>query len=64
MKFLIESFYQSIIHGSPLPIPYREILVTARIMDSIFRELDRRSAVGLDRPEKRDHGAMLSELVL
>lgn len=64
MKFLIESFYQSIIRGSPLPIPYREILVTARIMDSIFRELDRRSAVGLDRPEKRDHGAMLSELVL
>ena len=40
MKYLIESFYQSIQAGTPVPIPYREILLTARIMDSIFAQLD------------------------
>jgi predicted dehydrogenase len=40
MKFLIESFYRSIVEGAPLPIPYREILLTARIMDSIFVQLN------------------------
>jgi predicted dehydrogenase len=39
MKFLIESFYRSIIEGAPPPIPYRELLLTARIMDSIFAQL-------------------------
>jgi predicted dehydrogenase len=39
MKFLIESFYDSITEGAPLPIPYREISLTARIMDSIFAQL-------------------------
>lgn len=39
MKFLIESFYRSIIDGTPVPIPYREILLTARIMDSIFAQV-------------------------
>lgn len=39
MKFLIESFYQSIIKDAPLPIPYREILLTARIMDDIFSQV-------------------------
>lgn len=39
MYHLIESFYQSIIHGTPVPIPYREILLTARIMDAIFDQL-------------------------
>lgn len=36
MKFLIESFYRSIELGTPPPIPYREILLVARIMDAIF----------------------------
>jgi predicted dehydrogenase len=36
MKYLIESFYRSIMRDEPVPIPYREILLTARIMDSIF----------------------------
>jgi predicted dehydrogenase len=36
MKYLIESFYRSIKDDSPVPIPYREILLTAKIMDSIF----------------------------
>lgn len=39
MKYLIESFYKSITEGAPLPIPYREILLTARIMDEIFAQL-------------------------
>jgi len=40
MKYLIESFYQSIAKDTPPPIPYREILLTARIMDNIFAQLD------------------------
>jgi predicted dehydrogenase len=39
MKYLIESFYRSIVEGTPAPIPYREILLTARIMDTIFAQL-------------------------
>src|SRR3989454_10999252 len=39
-KYLIESFYRSITHGTPVPIPYREILLTARIMDAIFDQLN------------------------
>jgi predicted dehydrogenase len=41
MKYLIECFYRSIVEGTPLPISYREILLTARIMDRIFTQLDR-----------------------
>jgi hypothetical protein len=40
MKSLIDSFYRSIIEDTPPPIPYREILLTARIMDTIFAQLD------------------------
>jgi len=39
MKRLIESFYGSITDATPLPIQYREIILTARIMDSIFKQL-------------------------
>jgi hypothetical protein len=39
MRYLIESFYRSITHGTPVPIPYREILLTAHIMDAIFDQL-------------------------
>jgi predicted dehydrogenase len=39
MKYLIEAFYRSITEGTPVPIPYREILLTSRIMDSIFDQL-------------------------
>ncbi len=39
MKFLIEQFYRSILEGQPLPIPYREILLTSKIMDEIVRQL-------------------------
>jgi hypothetical protein len=40
MKCLIESFYSSILEDTAPPIPYREILLTARIMDAIFVQLD------------------------
>jgi predicted dehydrogenase len=39
MKYLIEAFYRSIVEDQPPPIPYREILLTARLMDSIFGQL-------------------------
>ena len=39
MKELIERFYNSIRLGAPLPIPYREIILTARIMDEIFAQI-------------------------
>ena len=39
MKNLIEAFYRSIVDNTPVPIPYREILLTSRIMDAIFEQL-------------------------
>ena len=39
MKELIERFYNSIRTGSQPPIPYREIILTARIMDEIFAQI-------------------------
>ena len=40
MKYLIESFYRSIRENAPVPIPYPEILRTARMMDAIFEQLN------------------------
>jgi predicted dehydrogenase len=39
LKVLIESFYRSIREDAAVPIPYREILLTSRIMDTIFDQL-------------------------
>jgi predicted dehydrogenase len=39
MKELIERFYNSIRTEGPPPIPYREIFLTARIMDEIFAQI-------------------------
>jgi predicted dehydrogenase len=39
MKELIERFYNSIRLGGPPPIPYRQIVLTARIMDEIFKQI-------------------------
>jgi hypothetical protein len=39
MKWLIESFYSAISNGTDLPIRYKEILLTSRIMDCIFEQL-------------------------
>jgi predicted dehydrogenase len=38
-KCLMESLYRSITEGTPVPIPYREILLTSRIMDAIFDQI-------------------------
>ncbi len=40
MKYLMESFYRSIREDAPVPIPYREILLTTRIMDEVFEQLE------------------------
>jgi predicted dehydrogenase len=40
MKYLMESFFRSIVEGTPLPIPYREIQLTATIMEEIFAQLE------------------------
>ena len=45
MKCLIESFYNSILEDTPPPIPYREIVMTARIMDAIFDQLEARRSL-------------------
>jgi predicted dehydrogenase len=36
---LISAFYESVANGAPLPIPYREILLTSRIMDAAFEQM-------------------------
>jgi len=41
MKYLIESFYKAIAEGTADPIPYREILLTARISENIFDILNK-----------------------
>jgi predicted dehydrogenase len=46
MKCLIESFYRSIVEGTQVPISYREILLTARIMDAIFAQLHEQQSQG------------------
>jgi predicted dehydrogenase len=38
-KELITGFYRSIVHGTPAPIPSREILLATRLMDLIFERL-------------------------
>jgi predicted dehydrogenase len=44
-KNLIAAFYRSITERAPVPIPYRDILTTARVMDAIFEQ------VGASTPE-------------
>jgi hypothetical protein len=44
MRFLIESFYRSIVAEAPAPIPHREIILTARIMDDIFAQIASKQA--------------------
>jgi len=46
MKELIERFYNSIREASEPPIPYREIILTARIMDEIFAQIYPRRSKG------------------
>ena len=39
MKELVARFYDSVRSDASLPIPYREILLTARIMDEVFAQI-------------------------
>ncbi len=65
LQNLIRSFYDSIEHGSELPISYRDILRIAKMMDEIFHQLDQtgtrsESAAAAppkgDAPEARERG--------
>jgi predicted dehydrogenase len=38
-KALFEAFYQAIRDGGPMPIPYPELLRTARVMDAIVQQI-------------------------
>lgn len=46
LRILMEGFYAAVSGTAPLPIPYREILLTARIMEDIFEQVlrDRRGS--------------------
>lgn len=59
MHYLIESFYRSITEGAPVPIPYREIILTAKIMDAIFNQLNaRQSQAHVDFQEQSAKGGL------
>lgn len=53
MRNLIESFYRSIREDAPVPIRYREILLTARIMDAIFDQLNAGQSQGYSAHQAR-----------
>ena len=46
LRRLMEKFYSAISLGDPLPISYRDILLTSRIMDDIFAQVLRNRGVG------------------
>jgi predicted dehydrogenase len=63
MKELIERFYNSIQKGDSLPIPYREIILTARIMDEIFEQIyPGRGQLTERRGQGTDDGTLKAEL--
>ena len=41
-KALIQAFYRSITDALPPPIPYQEIVRTSRIMDAIFKQINKK----------------------
>ena len=62
MTELIRRFYQSIRLKTPPPIPYREILLTARIMDEIFSQIYPKSGTNNEcQPARRSLGPVMSE---
>ena len=57
MKYLIESFYKSILENTPGPIRQEEILLTVRIMDQIFAQLQGHESQSRSETfEKREFG--------
>lgn len=63
MTELMRRFYDSIRKGAPPPIPYREILLTARIMDRVFAQIyaDRTTEDGPRMTEITDQVSDISE---
>jgi predicted dehydrogenase len=61
MKELIERFYNSVRKGGPVPIPYREIILTARIMDEIFAQIysERRREDGRQKADNKLGSAVI-----
>jgi predicted dehydrogenase len=55
MHYLISSFYKSINDSAPVPIPYAEILRTAKIMESIFEQLKVQYAIKSDQIQEPAH---------
>jgi len=45
MSRLLTLFYESVLHDTPLPIPYAEILRVSRIMDEISAQTYPRGVV-------------------
>jgi predicted dehydrogenase len=41
MRFLIKSFYRSAVEDAPLPIPYREIILTSKLVDAVISQLQK-----------------------
>jgi len=42
LKTLIEAFYNSVANNAPLPLSYKEIILTSKIMDAIFVQIKNR----------------------
>lgn len=57
MTELIRRFHAAAASGGSPPIPYREVLLTARIMDAVFAQM-RDDGPGLTRPNAAAVGAM------
>lgn len=53
LRRLIRSFYRSVSDGAPLPIPYREILLTSRIMDAAFDQIGLNTVRAISAAEPR-----------
>jgi predicted dehydrogenase len=65
MKVLIEGLYESIRGNAPLPIPYAEILRTARIMDAIFAQTSLRPGEpSQNRADQHEIGRMDARMTL
>jgi len=62
MKYLTEAFYRSIQFGAPLPISYREISLTAAIMDEIFRQLTSEKTASMESRANRSPMALSGNL--
>lgn len=60
MKYLIESFYRSIVENAPVPLSHREILLTSRIMDDIFSQV----AISLSDHDLKPVARTISEPIL